>query len=331
MPLADTWAAALGPQRLINEYGPTETTVGASIHPVTAPVRGERVPIGGPLPGVTLQVLDARLVPQPIGVVGELYVGGLGVARGYVGRPDATAERFLPDPSGPPGSRFYRTGDLACLRPDGTVEFLGRADDQVKVRGYRVELGEVTAVLREHPAVRTAAVVVDGGGDTTTLVAYVVSAEPASAADLAAELTAFCAERMPAHLVPAVIVPLDELPLTANGKLDRRALPPAVRPGGDPAGTALHGVVQERVAEIFAEHLGVPVDAGTHFFASGGNSILAIRVIAAVQVAFDVALSMRAIFDGDTVAEIAAAVEAAIEAEIAEMSDEEVVASSADV
>ncbi|MGC4891618.1 amino acid adenylation domain-containing protein [Micromonospora sp. DT227] len=327
VPLADAWAAALGPENLINEYGPTETTVGASIHPVTAPVRGERVPIGRPLPGVTLHVLDDRLAPQPIGVVGELHVGGAGVARGYAGRPAATAERFLPDPSGPPGSRIYRTGDLARLLPGGTIEFLGRRDEQVKVRGYRIEPGEVAAVLRDHPAVRTAAVVVNGTGEAAALVAYVVPADPAA---VPADLAAFCAERLPAYLVPAAFVPLAGLPLTANGKLDRGALPPATAPAEAAPSASVSGVVQERIAEIFAEHLGVPVDAGTHFFAAGGNSILAIRVIAAIQAAFDVPLSMRTIFDGDTVAEIAAAVEQAVTAEIAGMSDEEVVASSSD-
>ncbi|MFH9004316.1 amino acid adenylation domain-containing protein [Streptomyces afghaniensis] len=318
---ADVWARALGEGRLINEYGPTEASVGTCVHPVTAPVEGDSVPIGRPLPGMRTYVLDAHMRPLPVGAVGELYAGGTGVARGYAGQAALTAERFLPDPYGPPGGRLYRTGDLVRLLPGGSIDFIGRRDGQVKIRGYRVELGEIAAVLREHPDVRDAVTVAEQGpqGDTG-VTAYWVPAQPSSAT--AKELAEYCAKRLPAYMVPRSLIPLDAIPLTANGKLDRAALPTA--PGvAQEELTAPRGVVEERIAEIFTDLLGIPVGADSHFFHSGGNSILAIRLIAQIQTAFDIDFPTRAVFESGTVAGLAAAVEAAVRAEIDRLSEEE--------
>jgi acyl-coenzyme A synthetase/AMP-(fatty) acid ligase/acyl carrier protein len=318
------WSRLLGDGRLVNEYGPTETSVGACVYPVPAPPAGESVPIGRPLPGVSMRVLDDRLRPLPVGVPGELYVGGVGVARGYANQPALTAARFLPDPYGPPGSRVYRTGDLARLLPAGDVDFIGRRDGQVKISGYRVEPDEVAAVVAAHPAVRDAVVVADRDPAGTRLIAYHL---PVDIAPGERELAEHCAARLPAFMVPAVFVPVDAIPLTANGKLDRAALPP-VRPESPDDLVTPRGVVEQRVAEVFTELLGAPAGAHSNFFQLGGNSILAIRLIAAVQNAFDVNLPIRAVFEGPTVAELAGAVETEIRAEVERMSDADLIAES---
>ncbi|MBQ0984630.1 amino acid adenylation domain-containing protein [Streptomyces sp. F63] len=320
---ADAWARALGPGRLINEYGPTEASVGTCIHPVTAPVHGASVPIGRPLPGVTMHVLDDLMRPSPTGVVGELYVGGLGVARGYAARPELTATSFVPDPYGPAGARLYRTGDLVRLLPGGLVDFVGRRDGQVKVRGHRVELGEIESVLGTHPAVADVVVTAVGDADGNTgLAAHWVPApgtpEPAQ---LRQELAAHVAERLPAYMVPRTFTPIDRIPLNANGKLDRAALPEP-REAADEL-VEPRGVVEERIAGIFEELLGIRAGAHSHFFRSGGNSILAIRLIAELQQAFDIDFPTRAVFEGGTVAELAEAVEAEVRAEIDQMSQED--------
>ncbi|MEU6200228.1 amino acid adenylation domain-containing protein [Streptomyces sp. NPDC047061] len=321
---ADHWARALGEGRLINEYGPTEASVGTCVHPVKTPLESDSVPIGRPLPGMSVQVLDALLGPLPVGAVGELYVGGTGVARGYAGQPGLTAERFLPDPYGPPGARLYRTGDLVRLLPDGSVDFIGRRDGQVKIRGYRVELGEIAAVLREHPAVRDAVAVAEKTprGDTAVAAYWVPAAQEHPRPGAARELAEHCAKRLPAYMVPGSLTPLDAVPLTANGKLDRAALP---RPAGAAQGelVAPRGVVEERIAEIFTDLLGTPAGADSQFFHSGGNSILAIRLIAQIQTAFDIDFPTRAVFESGTVAGLAAVVEAAVRAEIDLLSEEE--------
>ncbi|MFF9315229.1 amino acid adenylation domain-containing protein [Streptomyces sp. NPDC014748] len=315
--LADRWASLLGPDRLINEYGPTETSVGACVHPLTAPVGRETVPIGRPLPGVRTRVLDAWLRPVPVGAVGELCVGGAGVGRGYTGRPAMTAERFVPDPYGRPGDRLYRTGDLARVLDGGAVEFLGRSDTQVKIRGYRVELAEIAAVVTEHPRVRQAVATAENG---RIGVCFVPDGPPHGAPD-ARSLHALCAERLPEYMLPASFTALDAMPLTANGKVDRAALPGPAAQTREPV--APDGIVEERVAEIFTELLTVPVGADTGFFRAGGNSILAIRLVAALQDAFDVDLPIRAVFEGPTVAELAALVEKSVRAELDELSDAE--------
>ncbi|MEV0260333.1 amino acid adenylation domain-containing protein [Streptomyces sp. NPDC050617] len=333
-PAANRWLAALGPGRLINEYGPTECTVGTCVHPVDAPVDRAVVPIGRPLPGMAMYVLDEELRPQPTGVPGELYVGGTGVARGYAGQPAATARQFVPDPYGPPGARLYRTGDLVRLLPDGAVDFLGRLDHQVKIRGHRIEPDEIATALCAHPDVREAAVVaLDGDGPGgARLAAYVVPTDRTGdgARPDAGALAGHCAALLPDYMVPAVFHTLDALPLTANGKLDRAALPrPETAADAPPGAGRPLDVVEERISEIWAELLGAAPGVDDDFFRTGGNSILAIRLISRVQGAFDVGLPLRAIFESPTVARLAAAVTALVQAEIDAMSDAEVLADPA--
>jgi acyl carrier protein len=280
--------------------------VGTCVFPIDGPGAWDVVPIGLPLPNMTMYVLDATMRPAPLGVVGELYVGGAGVARGYAGRPDLTADRFVPDPFGPPGARLYRTGDLVRRAPDGNVEFVGRVDDQVKIRGYRVEPGEVRAVLAGHDAVHDAAVV---AGDER-LVGYYTAVQDVP------DLAGYCARHLPDYMVPAVFIRLQEIPLNANGKLDRTALPD---PEADPAGAGFaepRNVVEERVAELWTEVLGARVGVHHDFFKIGGNSILAIRLISALQEAFEVELRVRTIFERPTVAGQAAAIEEQVRADI---------------
>ncbi|MEU9575668.1 amino acid adenylation domain-containing protein, partial [Streptomyces massasporeus] len=221
--LGARWAGWLGEGRLINEYGPTEASVGTTIHPVPADAEGI-VPIGHPLPGMRVHVLDASMQPVPAGALGELYVGGTGVARGYVGRPELTAQRFVPDPFGRPGERLYRTGDVVRWNPTGAVEFLGRADDQVKIRGYRVEPAEVAAVLTHSPLVNEAVVTARTDDGETRLIGYVVPAGGPGTAPTE-ELNTYLAESLPDYMVPSAFVELDTMPLNANGKVDRTALP----------------------------------------------------------------------------------------------------------
>jgi acyl carrier protein len=304
-----------------------------AVPPATA---GETVPIGRPLPGAATYVLDDGLVAAPIGVAGEVYVGGDGVARGYVNRPRLTAERFLPDPFGPPGSRMYRTGDLARVLPDGDIDLIGRRDDEVKVNGFRVDLGFVESVLKEHSTVRDAAVVADTDpSGPTRLAAYYMSAEsPDSGSPHRAQaeaLAAHCAARLPAYLTPDTFTSIDSIPLSYNGKLDRGALPRVDRAADRAAvddAVAPRNLAEARIAEIFTELLGARSGAHSHFFQAGGNSILALRLIAAIQSAFDIELPIRTVFEGPTVAEIATAVELIVRAEIAAMSDAELMADS---
>ncbi|MEU8409472.1 amino acid adenylation domain-containing protein [Micromonospora sp. NPDC048842] len=308
---------------LINEYGPTEATVGTCIYPVPATIDAEVLPIGHPLPNMVMYVLnaDGRLVPP--GVVGELYAGGTGVARGYAGRPDLTAERFVPDPFGPPGSRLYRTGDLARRGPDGEVVILGRADDQVKIRGYRVEPGEAQAVLLTHPDVREAVVLaVTSAAGETELAAYYV---PEPGRGPVTEMAGHCARTLPDYLVPATFTALDAIPLTANGKVDRRALPGPDGSDRDGGYVPLSGPVQQRIGAACAELLGLErIGAQDNFFHIGGNSILAIRLISRIQEEFEIGFAVRTVFEGPTVAQLAAVVEERIRAEIAALSDSEI-------
>jgi amino acid adenylation domain-containing protein len=287
-----------------NVYGPTECTVDVTC----APIAGDRPSLGRPLAGRVVRVLDAALRPVPPGVVGELYVGGEGLARGYLGRPGLTAERFVPDPfAGTPGARLYRTGDLARVQPDGSLEFVGRADDQVKLRGHRIELGEIEAVLREHALVREAAVAVreDRPGDRA-LVAYTVgSAEPA-------ELRAHLAARLPEPMVPADFVALERLPLNAHGKLDRRALP-APDPGrrSERPYRAPESEQERLLAGIWAELLGLDrVGVDDDFFELGGHSLLATRVAARLRDSLGAEVPLRLLFEHSTLRALAAALPA---------------------
>jgi amino acid adenylation domain-containing protein len=318
------WRELAPDMLLLNEYGPTEASVGTCVHPVPqdeAVAVPDVLPIGRPLPGMTMHVLDPALRPVPVGVAGELYVGGTGVARGYAARPDLTAERFLPDPyAAAPGARLYRTGDLVRRLPDGTVAFLGRLDDQVKIRGYRVEPGEIRAVVEEHPEVREAVVTVyrPEGGEAA-LACYAV---PVTAGAPLPELAAHCERRLPEYMIPATFTALDALPVNANGKVDRRALPEPVR-GDDPVHVAPSGLVEERLAEIWAELLGVRASAHDSFFHIGGNSILAIRLISRIQQEFGIDCAVRTVFEGPTIARLAATVEERITAEVAALSDDD--------
>ncbi|WP_410586697.1 amino acid adenylation domain-containing protein [Amycolatopsis sp. lyj-23] len=288
--------------RVVNHYGPTETTVGVLTHEVRTddPRSFRTVPLGTALPHSRVEVLDSGLQRTPTWVAGEIHVGGAGVARGYLGRPGLTADRFVPDPFGPPGSRVYRTGDRARRLRDGTVAFLGRTDDQLKLRGYRVEPAEVQAVLRTHPAVRQAVVTLrenDSGG--RTLVAYVVApgTDPA-------ELRARCAEHLPEYMVPGAVLLIERIPLTANGKLDHRALPAPGR--ATAAYQAPRTPVEETLASIWQQVLRVGrVGRDDNFFALGGDSILGIQVMSRAAEA-GLALTPKLLFQHPTVGELAA-------------------------
>ncbi len=293
--------------RLVNMYGITETTVHVTYRPVEAEdvERGARSPVGVPIPDLRVHVLDGRGEPAPPGVAGEMYVGGAGVARGYLGRPELTAERFVPDPfGGEPGARLYRSGDRARRLPGGELEYLGRADQQVKVRGFRIEPGEIEAVLLEHPGVADAAVVArEGAGGEKRLVGYVVPRDGADPS--AAELRAHLHARLPEHMVPAAFVVLERLPLTPNGKLDRRALPEPAHAAAEEAYAPPATVAEEVLAAVWAEVLGLErVGVDDNFFSVGGDSILSIRVVALARER-GLELSIADVFGSPTVRELA--------------------------
>jgi amino acid adenylation domain-containing protein len=294
-------------------YGPTEGTILASVHSIPGDGIVAGHPIGAPLGNVRLYVCDALANPQPAGVPGELMIGGAGVARGYLGRPELTAERFVPDPfGGESGARLYRTGDRARWRTDGTLEFLGRVDGQVKVRGFRIEPGEIEAVLRRHAEVREARVIVreDAPGEHR-LVAYVVGGVEAE------ELRGHVRKSVPEYMVPAAFVYLDALPLTPNGKLDRKALPAPEYASAEDRHVAPSTPVEEVLAGIWAEVLGLErVGVEENFFEVGGHSLLATRVVSRIREVFGVELPLRALFEGPTVQEMAVRVEEIRRAEL---------------
>ncbi|HEX2094902.1 MAG TPA: amino acid adenylation domain-containing protein, partial [Longimicrobiaceae bacterium] len=300
--------------RLVNMYGITETTVHVTFRPLAREdvEAGTRSPVGEALRDLSLYVLDEAGEPVPVGVPGELCVGGAGVARGYLGRPGLTAERFVPDPfSGLPGARLYRSGDLGRRLPAGGVEYLGRIDQQVKVRGFRIEPGEIEAELALHPDVREAAVLVEEVAGERRLVAFLAVAE--GERPTAAALRAFLLERLPEYMVPAAFELLDTLPLTVHGKVDRRALLARERTGAAPGGeyVAPRTPAEEALAEVWREVLRMErVGVHDNFFALGGDSILSLRVLAlARERGFP--LSLPQLFRHQTVAALAAAVEEA--------------------
>ena len=301
--LVGQWSSG---RRMINAYGPTETTVCATM---SEPLSGAMAPpLGRPIWNVGVYILDEVLNPVPDGTPGELYVTGIGLARGYLGRPDLTAERFLPNPFGAAGSRMYRTGDMAYRRSDGSIEFLGRADQQVKIRGMRVEPGEIEAVLAAHATVAQAAVVAreDYSGQQQ-LVGYVVAA--AGERVDGAALRRYAAQLLPDYMVPAAVVPLAALPLTPNGKLDRKALP---MPEFSLTRAAPNTPQESLLAQLFAEVLGLEqFGMEESFFDLGGHSIGATRLISRIRATFGVTLELDEVFDTPTVAGIAARLEAA--------------------
>ncbi|NNH75064.1 amino acid adenylation domain-containing protein [Nocardia uniformis] len=302
--LADWFARRPQSPVLVNMYGITETTVHTSYRPIT-PETGAASVIGSGLPGLTMRLLDSRLLPVAVGVPGEIYVSGGQLARGYLNRPDLTAARFVADPYGPAGTRAYRSGDLARWTVDGELEYLGRADQQVNLRGFRIELGEIEAALLAEPRVRESAVAVrrDEAVDEIRIVGYVVP--EGSAVIDAAELKQAVARRLPEHMIPAAIVVLDRIPLTVNGKLDRAALPAPVfetTAYRKPATFA-----EEIVAGVFAELLGLDlVGADDDFFELGGSSLLAAKAVARIGGALNATVGVRTLFETSGVAELAA-------------------------
>jgi amino acid adenylation domain-containing protein len=303
VPLARELAGRV--RRLLNMYGPTETTIWSTAWEV--PDQPETILIGRPIANTACYILDADGELAPAGSTGELFIGGAGVAAGYLGRPALTAERFAPDPYRQPGSRAYRTGDLARWTADGQLEFLGRSDNQVKVRGFRIELGEVEASLLEHPLIEQACVTaIDDGTGEPRLVAYVVSGSPDADG---VTLGSYLAGKLPYYMLPNAFVRLEALPLTPNGKVDRRALPlpgPARTVGGAPARTA----TERAVADVFAEVLDQPQPtASDNFFALGGHSLLATKVVARLSALLGRTIAVRDLFNYPSVGQFAAAID----------------------
>jgi amino acid adenylation domain-containing protein len=291
-----------------NVYGPTETTIWSSAGRIQPSADAPHA--GRPLDNTRFYVVDRDLMPTPIGVPGELLIGGAGVARGYRGRARLTAERFVPDPFTADGSRLYRTGDRARWTARGHIQILGRADDQVKIRGFRIELGEIEDALARHPSVAACAVVARGDADDRRLIAYYV---PRGEAVLDRDLRAQLCERLPEPMVPSVFVPLDALPLTPNGKIDRRALPEPPRTQAISASQASRRprtATELALADIWKDVLGrEEVSVADNFFESGGHSLLAVRLVARIEKSLDVRLPLAALFEAPTLERLAGAIE----------------------
>ena len=308
------WVKFAPRSRFVNEYGPTETVVGCCVHEVVAATwKPGPVPIGRPIANTRLYVLDGARRPVPPGVPGELYIAGDGLARGYLGRPDLTAKSFVGNPlPEEPGERLYRTGDLVRHREDGVLEYLGRADDQVKVRGYRIELGEVEAALRRHPGVRQTAVVVASGASGDALLVAYFSSSGGEYAPHREELRSFLAESLPDYMIPSAFVELDELPLTSNGKIDRRALPPVDPAALSPAssGREPSTETERRVAAIWEDVLGLSeIGVDDDFFRLGGHSVLAARIFAKIESATGIRLPLAVLLQAPTIARLSDAID----------------------
>jgi amino acid adenylation domain-containing protein len=321
--------------KLVNMFGITETTVHVTYRPLcAADCRRDISPVGVPIPDLSVYVLDQKGVPVPDGVAGELYVGGAGVARGYLNRPELTAERFVANPFGP--GRLYRTGDVAARLPDGQLEFRGRIDDQVKIRGFRIELGEIESTIREHPRVSDcAAVAIEVAPGERRLAAYVVAdgaADPTAAAALREELIAHVEKRLPGYMVPAAVTVLERIPLTRNGKIDRRALPaPIWELQAAAAFLEPETPTEAAVAEVWQGVLGIErVGAEDNFFNLGGHSLLAARVVTQVRRRCEVEISVRALFEHPTLREFAATVDAARGAAAAKVAPQDAATSGQD-
>ena len=296
--------------RLVNAYGPTETTITATVFDV-ASCEGStlrRIPIGRPLANRETYILNRHGNPVPVGVSGELYIGGDCLARGYLNRADLTAENFVPNPfSGEPGARLYKTGDRARYLSDGNIEFLDRIDQQVKIRGFRVELGEIESVLRQHPVVREAVVVArEHGPGEKQLVAYIVA--PRDLQPTAGELRVFLKEKLPDYLMPSVFVPIDALPLMPNGKVDRGGLPEAGRaqPGREKQFVAPRDPLEAQLVSLWEEVLGVrPIGVTDNFFELGGHSLAAVRLFALIEKRLGKRVPLATVFQGATVEHLA--------------------------
>ena len=321
------WSTAAAQQRLVNEYGPTETTVAACVHDTTVSAAAAlaAVPIGRPVPGARVYLLDRAGRPVPPGVIGEIHIGGRWVASGYHKSPALTAERFVPDPFSPdPGGRMYRTGDLARYRADGELVFLGRSDLQVKIRGVRVEVAEVERVLRAFPGVAEAAVRVERGPDTR-LHGFVVL-EPGATT---ARLDGYLRSRLPAQMVPGATSVLDRLPITGNGKLDRNALARlavAAAPATEsaPSGRAPATPAERALIEACAKVLDTgPAALDADFFAAGGNSLSALNLIGEIEAAHGVRIPLAAVFDSPRLCDLAAVLDTLIAERVAGMSEDE--------
>jgi len=301
--------------QIINGYGPTENTTFSCCEPITSPVPADirSIPIGRPIANTQAYVLDALRQPVPVGVIGELYLGGAGLARGYLQRPELTAERFVPHPwAGEPGERLYRTGDLVRWLPDGRLEFVGRCDGQVKLRGFRIELEEIEAALLKHEAVREAVVLLQEDAEhDKRLVAYIVPRSEKQAPD-AAELRHWLSEQLPDYMLPATFMLLDCLPLTPNGKLDYHALPtPQSRAASVQAGYVSPGTeLEKQLVAIWAGVLKLDrVGIHDNFFELGGHSLLATQIISRVRASFQIALPLRSLFQAPTIAALAQEIE----------------------
>ena len=298
--------------RIINEYGPTETVVGACVYEVGQqdPETGT-IPIGRPIANTSIRILDKTFQSVPMGVEGELCIGGAGVSRGYLNRQELTAEKFVPDPfSSHPGARMYRSGDRARIRLDGNLEFLGRIDEQVKIRGYRIEPGEIEAVLMQHPLIEAAAVIVreDEPGEKR-LVGYVVI--KGGKGPTGSELRSYVKERLPDYMVPSGFVPMAALPLTPNGKVDRHHLPKPEggRPELEEAYAAPRTKIEEQLTAIWAEVLSLErVGIHDNFLELGGHSLLATQVTSRIRETLFVRLTLRNVFESPTIAKLASAI-----------------------
>ncbi|MGB8953893.1 MAG: non-ribosomal peptide synthetase, partial [Tumebacillaceae bacterium] len=309
---------------ILNMYGPTENTTFSTFHPMPpADQMPKLMPIGRPIANTTLYVLDPQQKPVPIGVAGELYVGGEGLALGYLNRPDLTAEKFVDHPF-LSNARLYRTGDIVRYLSNGDLEFLGRVDHQVKIRGYRIELGEIEAACQSHPAVRQAfAIAHEEQPGVKHVVVYLVPHEGSEAAT-GAELREFAQERLPHFMVPSAIIWVDDLPLNTNGKVDRKRLPAPSFQSHVVEYVAPRDAVEEVIAEIFAETLHVEkVGVYDNFYDLGGQSFLAIKIMSRLQAHLQMSLPLRLLFEAPTVAGLAKRVTQMFMEEMELLTDEE--------
>jgi pristinamycin I synthase 3 and 4 len=314
--IAERWGRG---RQLINVYGPTETTICTAMHRCVAEENG-KPPIGRPIANTRIYILDSNREPVPVGVVGEMYVGGVGVARGYLKRPELTAERFVADPFvGESGARMYQTGDLGRWLADGTIEFVGRNDNQVKIRGFRIELGEIEARLAEHPEVHEAVVLAreDTAGEKRLVAYYTASSigEAEEDSPSAERLRLHLSAVVPEYMVPAAYVRMERLPLTPNGKLDRKSLP---TPEADAYAATVYEEPRsetERVlAGIWAELLMVErVGIHDNFFIIGGHSLIAARVATRMNESFNVDIPLRRMFESPTIAQLADVIDRAVQ------------------